>query len=171
MPQHVDTPSPVHPKAGALAGGKMSSRHSLTFKPYWWEATPAETAGRETTVPAKCDVAIVGSGFTGLSAALTLARAGRDVAIFERGRSGFGASTRNGGQIGSGNQKFRIKTLIALRGRRKAEEMLREGTRMLDHIATLIETEKSIVIFAAAAASAPPYVPNITKPWPPTCAI
>ncbi len=142
MPQLVDTPSPVHPKAGALASGKMSSRHSLTFRPYWWEATPAEPAVSETTVPAKCDVAIVGSGFTGLSAALTLARAGRDVAIFERGRSGFGASTRNGGQIGSGNQKFRIKTLIALRGRRKAEEMLREGTRMLDHIATLIETEK-----------------------------
>ncbi len=119
----------------------MSSRHSLTFKPYWWEAAPAETAGSETPIPAKCDVAIVGSGFTGLSAALTLARAGRDVVIFERGRSGFGASTRNGGQIGSGNQKFRIKTLIALRGKRKAEEMLREGTRMLDHIAALIETE------------------------------
>ncbi len=58
------------------------------------------------------------------------------------GRSGFGASTRNGGQVGSGNQKFRVKKLIELRGRKKAEEMLREGTRMLDYIATLIETEK-----------------------------
>lgn len=142
MTQSVDALSPTFPSANALANGKVRSPHALIFRPYWWDALPPEHNNGEKPVPAKCDVAIVGSGFTGLSAALTLARAGRDVVIFERGRTGFGASTRNGGQIGSGNQKFRVKTLIALRGRRKAEEMLREGTRMLDHIASLLETEK-----------------------------
>lgn len=142
MPRFADTTSLAYPSAETLANGKTRSFHSLNFRPYWWDATPAEGVGREKTIPAKCDVAIVGSGFTGLSAALTLAEAGRDVVVFERERAGFGASTRNGGQIGSGNQKFRVKTLIALRGRRKAEDMLREGTRMLDHIASLIETEK-----------------------------
>ncbi|HML27794.1 MAG TPA: FAD-binding oxidoreductase [Hyphomicrobium sp.] len=131
-----------YPSADTLANGKTSSIHSLTFRPYWWDATPPNGSEAEKTIPAKCDVAVVGSGFTGLSAALTLAKAGQDVIVFERQRAGFGASTRNGGQIGSGNQKFRVKTLIALRGRRKAEDMLREGTRMLDHIASLIETEK-----------------------------
>ena len=46
------------------------------LEPYWWEATPRpvlETA----VVPATADVAIVGSGYTGLNAALVLARAGR----------------------------------------------------------------------------------------------
>jgi glycine/D-amino acid oxidase-like deaminating enzyme len=86
-------------------------------------------------------VAIVGSGFTGLSAALTLLRHGRSVAVFERGVVGFGASTRNGGQIGSGNQKFRVKRLIELRGPKKAEAMLREGVQMLDYIGQLIATE------------------------------
>ncbi|MBS0251757.1 MAG: FAD-binding oxidoreductase [Proteobacteria bacterium] len=142
MTQSVNAHAPAFPSADALANGKVRSSHSPIFRPYWWDALPSEDNNGQNPVPAKCDVAIVGSGFTGLSAALTLARAGRDVVIFERGRAGFGASTRNGGQIGSGNQKFRVKTLIALRGRRKAEEMLREGTRMLDHIASLIETEK-----------------------------
>ena len=49
-----------------------------------------------------CDVVIVGAGYTGLSAALTLARAGRSVQVFDRMRPGEGASTRNGG-IASGN--------------------------------------------------------------------
>lgn len=131
-----------YPSAHTVASGNVGSRHSLNFMPYWWDAIPAAASDNAKAIPATCDVAIVGSGFTGLSAALTLARAGRAVAVFERNRAGFGASTRNGGQVGSGNQKFRVKTLINLRGRKKAEEMLREGTRMLDHIASFVETEK-----------------------------
>jgi glycine/D-amino acid oxidase-like deaminating enzyme len=61
--------------------------------------------------------------------------------VLERGVPGFGASTRNGGQIGSGNQKFRVEKLIELRGRKKAEDLLREGTRMLDYIEHLITSE------------------------------
>ncbi|RUP00477.1 FAD-binding oxidoreductase [Hyphomicrobium sp.] len=131
-----------YPSARELGSGRIKSHHALAYRPYWWDAAPGGSDENLKTVPKNCDVAIVGSGFTGFSAALTLARAGRSVSVFERGRAGFGASTRNGGQVGSGNQKFRVKTLIDLRGRRKAEEMLREGTRMLEYIATLIETEK-----------------------------
>ncbi|MBO9508585.1 FAD-dependent oxidoreductase [Thalassospira sp. A3_1] len=43
------------------------------------------------------DVAIIGGGYTGLSAALELAENGVDVAVFDAGRSGWGASGRNGG--------------------------------------------------------------------------
>ena len=135
MQRSGDEAPMAHPSAGEVAGGRVKGSQSLTFKPYWWEAAPGRDSGAEMRVPPKCDVAIVGSGFTGLSAALTLARNGRQTVVFERGRSGFGASTRNGGQVGSGNQKFSVKTLIALRGRKKTEQMLREGTRMLDHIA------------------------------------
>lgn len=52
----------------------------------------------------RADVCIVGAGFTGLSAALHLAEAGVDVALVEAHRVGFGASGRNGGQLGSGQR-------------------------------------------------------------------
>jgi glycine/D-amino acid oxidase-like deaminating enzyme len=131
-----------HPSAGELAAGKVRKTQSLRYQPYWWDALPDLSVKSAKSVPLKCDVAIVGSGFTGLSAALTLLRNGRQAVVFERDRAGYGASTRNGGQVGSGNQKFRVKKLIALRGRKKAEDMLREGTRMLDYIAALIDSEK-----------------------------
>jgi len=123
-----------------LANARTATAEGLKFEPYWWDAAPRQTAGAGA-VPKDADVAIVGSGFTGLSAALTLARRGRKPVVLDRGVPGFGASTRNGGQIGSGNQKFRVQTLIKLRGRRKAEEMLREGTRMLAYIEELITSE------------------------------
>jgi gamma-glutamylputrescine oxidase len=54
---------------------------------------------------AEADVAILGAGYTGLSAALTLARRGYRVKVLEAHRAGFGASGRNGGQVGTGFNK------------------------------------------------------------------
>ncbi|MFM2317380.1 MAG: hypothetical protein RLZZ215_1, partial [Pseudomonadota bacterium] len=48
------------------------------------------------------DVCIVGGGYTGLSAALHLADAGYQVVLLEAHRVGWGASGRNGGQVGTG---------------------------------------------------------------------
>jgi len=52
----------------------------------------------------KADVCVIGGGYTGLSAALHLAEAGRDVILIDAQRVGFGASGRNGGQLGSGQR-------------------------------------------------------------------
>lgn len=52
----------------------------------------------------QADIAVIGGGYAGLSAALHLARGGRKVALLEAHRAGFGASGRNGGQIGSGQR-------------------------------------------------------------------
>lgn len=112
----------------------------VKFQPWWWEAAPPE-ATPPAALPASVDVAIIGSGFTGLSAALTLAKAGRAVAVFDAGPLGFGASTRNGGQVGSGNQKFTVQQLIALYGEGRARALLNEGVAMLEYIAMLIERE------------------------------
>ncbi|MEX5727014.1 gamma-glutamylputrescine oxidase [Rhodovulum iodosum] len=53
---------------------------------------------------ARADVCVIGGGYTGLSAALHLAQRGYDVVLLEAQRLGFGASGRNGGQVGSGQR-------------------------------------------------------------------
>ncbi|MBP3126749.1 FAD-binding oxidoreductase [Thalassospira sp. ER-Se-21-Dark] len=52
-----------------------------------------------------CDIVIIGGGFTGLSSALHLAERGYDVILLEAHRVGWGASGRNGGQVGSGQRR------------------------------------------------------------------
>ena len=126
--------------AADLALGRDDQATGLKFAPYWWDAAPRELQTAEQ-LPSHADVVIVGSGFTGLSAALTLLNNGSGALVLDRGVPGYGASTRNGGQIGSGNQKFRVKRLIALRGEAKAASMLREGVAMLDYIEGLVRSE------------------------------
>src|SRR5438067_1816253 len=71
-------------------------------KPYWWEAAPPEDA--RDALPEHADVAIVGSGYCGLIAAIELARAGLRTAALDAGPLGFGASTRSGGMVSSGQK-------------------------------------------------------------------
>ncbi|MER8661362.1 FAD-binding oxidoreductase [Mesorhizobium sp. M1148] len=73
----------------------------------WYE----DTAGPRPEYPAldgdrSCDVVVVGGGFTGLSAAAHLAKAGADVVLIEAHRFGDGASGRNGGQLGTGQRAW-----------------------------------------------------------------
>ena len=75
------------------------------YPPSWYAAT----AGALPPFPplrgaARADVCVVGAGYTGLSAALHLAEAGLSVVLLEAQRVGFGASGRNGGQLGSGQR-------------------------------------------------------------------
>jgi glycine/D-amino acid oxidase-like deaminating enzyme len=135
----VNAHSADFPTLRELASGRW--RHPVGTSPYWWAAAPPEP-GSDRPLPPKADVLIIGSGFTGLAAALTLARNGRHPIVVDAGVPGFGASTRNGGQVGSGNQKFRVKTLIAMKGERQALALLREGVEMLDGIERLILSER-----------------------------
>jgi glycine/D-amino acid oxidase-like deaminating enzyme len=69
--------------------------------PYWWEAAPPDDTGN-LAPGGEADVLVVGGGYTGLNAALELARAGRSVVVCEAEQFGFGASTRNGGGVSAG---------------------------------------------------------------------
>jgi glycine/D-amino acid oxidase-like deaminating enzyme len=69
---------------------------------YWQDTAPAFRAGAAGPVEGKADVAIVGGGFTGLSAALALARQGASVVLLEAGRVIGEASGRNGGHCNNG---------------------------------------------------------------------
>jgi len=73
----------------------------MKTSPYWWEDFPAFDSQTADFV-SEADVVVVGAGLTGCSAALTLAKAGKNVVVLDAARPGFGASTRNGGMIGGG---------------------------------------------------------------------
>lgn len=77
------------------------------------EYPPSYYTATATTFPAlpaaegelTADICIIGGGYTGLSAALHLAQRGYSVVLLEAHRMGFGASGRNGGQVGSGQRQ------------------------------------------------------------------
>jgi glycine/D-amino acid oxidase-like deaminating enzyme len=76
--------------------------HPMKLDSYWTASAPAYQP-RGADLPAQCDVAIVGGGFTGLSAALALARRGASVVVLEAGeRVAAEASGRNGGHVNNG---------------------------------------------------------------------
>ena len=84
-----------------MTGGHEIFHPGFEAKPYWWEAwTPG--GERPAELPGRTDVAIVGGGYAGLSAALELARAGTIATVIEANEFGHGASTRNGGHVSGG---------------------------------------------------------------------
>lgn len=78
-------------------------------KPYWWDAYRPQALVLED-VPAAADVAIIGGGYAGLSAALELGKQGRTSVVLDAEYPGFGASTRNGGMVSGGRSVGRRYT-------------------------------------------------------------
>ncbi len=79
---------------------------------------------------AQVDVAIVGSGYTGLNAALVTARGGRSTLVFDAEEAGYGCSTRNGGQI-STSVKPSYAALARRHGPGRAFAIVKEGQQSL----------------------------------------
>lgn len=105
--------------------------------PYWWDAArPAAEAG--AGLPARSEVTIIGAGFTGLNAALTLARAGKEVTVLDAEVPGWGASSRNGGMLGPGWATF--DTAMAY-GPDKARATVAESFLALQHVKDIVARE------------------------------
>jgi glycine/D-amino acid oxidase-like deaminating enzyme len=115
-------------------------------QPYWWDAAPLREHD-EPEVPSRADVVIVGSGYTGLSAALTLARAGREVVVLDRSTPGIGASTRNAGYVGT-SLLAPFSALLAKHGAQKAVAFYGQSKAAFDHTIELIEREQIRCNFA-----------------------
>ena len=85
------------------------------------------------------DVVVVGAGYTGLSTALHLARAGRRVVVLDAGEPGWGCSGRNGGQVNPGGVKVLPEDILATLGPVWGERLLEFGDRSCDLVFELIE--------------------------------
>ncbi|WP_193171503.1 NAD(P)/FAD-dependent oxidoreductase [Nisaea nitritireducens] len=109
---------------------------------YWnASASPARTT-TESTLPERVDVAIVGAGYTGLAAAIHLARAGRSVAVFDAEEIGHGCSSRNGGMVGPSFHQLGIAGLTSQYGEAKAHAIMQEGMNALDYFERFVAEEK-----------------------------
>lgn len=108
--------------------------------PYWWDAAPPDEEG-DASPPERVDVAIVGSGYTGLSAALELARGGVDVAVLEAHRFGEGASTRSGGMVSGGVNVGKGGDVERLYGAQRVTAMIEEAAESYGHFEHIIERE------------------------------
>lgn len=118
----------------------LPNLRDASFDPWWWDWAPRPERV-EVPLPERADTVVVGSGYTGLQAALALARGGRDVLVLEAESLGHGASTRNGGQVGSGNQRFTVKTLTERYGAERARALVLEGIAALDYVKRFITDE------------------------------
>jgi len=110
---------------------------------YWLDtlSTPEpEPPTRYPELPTECDVLVVGAGYTGLSAARTLARAGADVLVVERESIGWGASSRNGGQVLTG-LKLDASTLVSRYGEARAREIFYVARESMVRLEALIADE------------------------------
>lgn len=110
--------------------GMASSYYAATANP-WVTAPPLGD-------PIDVDLAVVGGGCTGLSAALHAARRGLSVAVLEGGRVGWGASGRNGGQMIPGLRKGAAE-LVKLYGRERARALLDLAFEARDLVTGLID--------------------------------
>lgn len=108
--------------------------------PYWWSAGPEPGFEPDRPLPESADVVVVGGGYTGLAAARRLARAGASVVVLERETIGWGASSRNGGQVLTG-LKVGPEGLLRRYGRERARALFGASLQAITFLEALIAEE------------------------------
>jgi len=108
-------------------------------QPFWWERSPL-SAEPAPDLPAQADVVVIGSGYTGLCAALQTVRGGRHTVIIEANEIGSGCSSRNGGQISTA-LKPQYDNLRRKVGGQLAYDILKEGHNSLQWIGDFVKDE------------------------------
>jgi glycine/D-amino acid oxidase-like deaminating enzyme len=109
-------------------------------KNFWLETVTTPPAQSARDLPGSIDVAVVGAGFCGLSAARTLAKRGVNVAVLEAETFGWGASSRNGGMVLTG-MKLPVPTLIKRYGGEAVRKMYAASLDSIDCVEQIVREE------------------------------
>lgn len=106
----------------------------------YWLTTVQMPAPAVQPLPEKADVAVIGAGYTGLSAALALAKRGARVVVVESETVGWGASSRNGGMVLTG-LKLGVNQLISSYGRELTRRMYAASLETIDVVERIVQEE------------------------------
>jgi glycine/D-amino acid oxidase-like deaminating enzyme len=113
---------------------------ALREQNFWLTTTQMPSTDASLPLPARVDVAVIGAGFTGLSAARTLAKRGAAVAVLESETIGWGASSRNGGMVLTG-LKLGVNQLISMYGRELTRRMYSASLETIDCVERIVREE------------------------------
>jgi glycine/D-amino acid oxidase-like deaminating enzyme len=106
----------------------------------YWLTTVEMPKAEVRPLPDSVEVAVIGAGFTGLSAARTLAKRGAKVAVLEAETIGWGASSRNGGMVLTG-MKLGVNQLISMYGRDLTRRMYAASLQTIDCVEQIVREE------------------------------
>lgn len=113
--------------------------HSAPPPSYWAKTAPeAPKRGAPLAADLAVDFAVVGGGFTGLNAALALAEAGEETALFDMAYPGWGASGRNGGFVCIGGAKLPLAEQVKRFGETETRAFVSTQRAAIDHVASLL---------------------------------
>ncbi|MEM7668299.1 MAG: FAD-binding oxidoreductase [Pseudomonadota bacterium] len=108
-------------------------------EPFWWDRSPRPEV-EDPDLPGQTDVLVIGSGYTGLNAAIQTSRGGRRTVVIDAEAIGWGCSSRNGGQISS-SIKPKYHELVPKFGGELAHGIVSEGHAALEWIGDFIAQE------------------------------
>ena len=112
----------------------------MKMMPYWLDTAKPFASAAPGGPDGTADVAVIGAGFTGLSAALALAKKGAKVVVLEAGRVAGAASGRNGGMCNNGFAQD-YGTMSAKLGRERAVALYRAFDAGVDKVEAIIAEE------------------------------
>lgn len=117
------------------------SEESMQEECFWINNASGHRAFTAKPLPSISDVLVIGGGFTGTSAALTLAKGGAKVTLVEAHFIGWGASARNGGQALSCLYR-NLSQLVREFGKEQAKAMFQAAVKAADTVERIIKQEK-----------------------------
>src|SRR5512136_2188090 len=113
---------------------------ALQEQNYWLTTAEFPSVDPSIPLPETADVAVIGAGFTGLSAARTLAKRGARVVVLEAETIGWGASSRNGGMVLTG-LKLGMQTVTKKYGRDLAQRLFQCSLDAIGMVEKIVRDE------------------------------
>jgi glycine/D-amino acid oxidase-like deaminating enzyme len=112
----------------------------------YWSTTVQMPMPPAQPLSQRADVAVIGAGFTGLSAALSLSKRGAKVVVLESETMGWGASSRNGGMVLTG-LKLGVNRLLSTYGRELTRRMYAASLESIDTVERVVKEENIVCDF------------------------